>query len=117
MEQRNSDRKSVSLGAVVACSRFGLIRGQISDLAEGGLYVRAETSIVPIGASVTVTFRPDDQICHDCLSVRGRVAHQSLHGFGIAFEDIDAKCSAILAQLLPAMPLAPQRAMPVLRAG
>ena len=57
MEQRNCERKIVSLDAVVSCERFGLIRGCITDLAHGGLYIRAETSIVPIGAEVTVTFK------------------------------------------------------------
>jgi hypothetical protein len=116
MEQRNSDRKMVSLDAVVGCSRFGLIRGEIVDLAEGGLYVRAETSIVPIGASVTVTFQPGESICRDCLSIQGRVAHQSLQGFGIEFDGLDANCSAALGRLLPMMPAVPTGSMPVLRA-
>jgi len=50
MDQRIIDRKSVSLRAVVGSVRFGSIRGLILDLGENGLYIRAETSIVPIGA-------------------------------------------------------------------
>lgn len=116
MEQRNSDRKMVSLDAVVGCSRFGLIRGEIVDLAQGGLYIKAETSIVPIGASVTITFQPGANICSSCLSVRGRVAHQSLQGFGIAFDELDSVCSEALDRLLPQMPAVPVKAFPVLRA-
>ena len=92
MEQRNSERKAVSLVGVLGCSRFGLIRGQIMDLATKGLYFRAETSIVPIGAAVTVTFQPGDEICNDCVTIKGRVAHQSLHGFGIEFDDLEPDC-------------------------
>ena len=69
MEQRTDDRKAVSFDAVVGCPRFGLIRGRIVDLGLGGLYIRAETSIVPIGARVSVTFQPGEDICGDCLSI------------------------------------------------
>ncbi|MCB1801137.1 MAG: PilZ domain-containing protein [Gammaproteobacteria bacterium] len=117
MEQRNSDRKAVSFDAVVGCTRFGMIRGEIVDLAEGGAYVQAETSIVPLGAAVTVTFQPGEAICRNCLSLRGRVTHQSLQGFGIEFCDLDERCIDALARLLPTLPAAPSRAMPVLRAG
>ena len=116
MEQRNSDRKAVSLDAVIACSRFGLIRGRIVDLGLNGLYIRAETSIVPIGAVVTVTFQPGAVTHSACLSIRGRVAHQSLHGFGVEFDDLEAHCRKALDRLLPQMPLVPARAAPVLRA-
>ena len=116
MEQRTDDRKAVSFDAVVGCPRFGLIRGRIVDLGLGGLYIRAETSIVPIGARVSVTFQPGDDICGDCLSIQGSVAHQSLHGFGIAFDSLDADCRAALDRLLPMMPEVPFRAAPVLRA-
>lgn len=117
MEQRKGDRKAVSLDAVVTCPRFGLIRGRIIDLDHGGLYIRAETRIVPIGAEVTVTFQPGDEICDACLSIQGRVAHQSLQGFGIAFDAVDATCGDALDRLLPTMPAVPTRALPVLRAG
>ena len=117
MDQRKCVRKAVALSAVVACPRFGLLRGEIVDLAQGGLYIKAETSIVPIGAEVTVTFQPDEFACTDCLTVRGYVTHQSLHGFGIAFAELEAVCAQALARLLPGKPLAPSRALPVLRAG
>ncbi|MCB1725238.1 MAG: PilZ domain-containing protein [Gammaproteobacteria bacterium] len=117
MEQRSSGRRSMSLGAVVACPRFGLIRGQITDLGGGGLYVRAETSIVPIGAPVTVTFHPGEGICKGCVSLHGRVIHQSLHGFGIAFGDLDSECADALAGMAPGIAPAHRRAMPTLRAG
>jgi len=116
MEQRISDRKAVSLDAVIACSRFGLIRGRIVDLGLNGLYIKAETSIVPIGAVVTVTFQPGAEIGGACLSIRGRVAHQSLQGFGVAFDDLEAHCRKVLDRLLPQMPPVPTRAAPVLRA-
>ena len=115
MEQRCSERKAVSLDAVVGCARFGLIRGRIVDLGLGGLYIEAETSIVPIGARVTVTFQPGQQICRDCLTVNGRVRHQSLQGFGIEIEYPDEDCLGALQRLLPAMPTVPLRAAPVLR--
>lgn len=116
MEQRSNVRKAVSFDAVIACTRFGMIRGRIVDLAEGGLYIKAETSIVPLDAAVTVTFQPDDEICNRCLSVEGRVVHQSLHGFGIRFDELDPACNEALGRLLPLMPDSPRRAMPVLRA-
>lgn len=117
MEQRISDRKAVSFDAVVGCPRFGLIRGRIVDLGFGGLYIKAETSIVPIGADVSVTFQPGEGICNDCLSVKGRVTHQSRHGFGVEFDGPDADCRAALGRLLPQMPFVPVRAPRVLRAG
>ena len=116
MEQRNSERKAVSLDAVLGCSRFGLIRGEIVDLTGGGLYFRAETSIVPIGAAVTVTFQPGGEICDDCVTINGRVAHQSLHGFGIEFDDLDTECREALDRLLPLMPAVAHKAPPILRA-
>ncbi len=115
MDQRIRDRKAVSLEAVVGCPRFGLIRGRIVDLGEGGLYIRAETSIVPIGAVVTVSFKPGEAANGRCLSARGRVAHQSLQGFGIEFVDLDATGRDMLARILPEMPPVPARAAPVLR--
>jgi hypothetical protein len=116
MEQRSGERKAVSLDAVVGCPRFGLIRGRIVDLSLGGLYISAETSIVPIGAQVTVTFQPGDELCDECLSVCGRVSHQSLHGFGIAFEDLGTACRQVLDRMLPDKPAVPIKAAPILRA-
>lgn len=117
MEQRNSERKAVSLDAVIACSRFGLIRGRIRDLASEGLYVSAETSIVPIGSDVSVTFQPGTGICEGCLTFKGRVSHQSLQGFGIEFQDVDSQCAGLLNEMLMSLPPVPQYAVPVLRAG
>lgn len=116
MEQRTSERKAVTLDAVVGCPRFGLIRGQIVDLGLGGLYIKAETSIVPIGAAVTITFQPDGESSDPCLSLKGYVRHQSLHGFGIHFECLDGRCRQVLERLLPSKPAVPPRAAPVLRA-
>ena len=116
MEQRDGERKAVSLDAVLGCSRFGLIRGEIVDLATRGLYFRAETSIVPIGAAVTVTFQPGDEICSDCVTIKGRVAHQSLHGFGIEFDVLEPECRVALERLLPLMPAVAHKAPPILRA-
>jgi hypothetical protein len=116
MEQRSSERKAVSLDAVVGCARFGLIRGRIVDLGLDGLYIRAETSIVPIGAVVTVTFQPVEGRCGDCLSLKGRVRHQSLHGFGIEFDTLEPGCLGVLQRMLLVMPPLPSKAAPVLRA-
>jgi hypothetical protein len=116
MDQRTDERKAVSLDAVIGCPRFGLLRGRIVDLALGGLYIKVETSIVPIGAEVTVTFQPGGDVANDCLSIKGRVAHQSLHGFGIAFDGLEPHCRVALERLLPTMPVVPPKAIPVLRA-
>lgn len=104
MEQRISDRRLASLDAIVGCPRFGLLRGRIIDIGRGGLYVRAETSLVPLGARVTVTFQPGEGVCNTCLSIDGRVVHQSLHGFGVEFGPLEAHCHAALERLLPMMP-------------
>lgn len=117
MEHRTGDRKAVSLDAVVGCPRFGLIRGRITDMCLGGLYIKAETSIVPIGAEVSVTFQPGGEVGNGCLTVMGRVAHQSLHGFGIVLDGLEAPCQEIMTRLLLSKPAVSQRAMPVLRAG
>ena len=116
MEHRNSERKATSLDAVITCSRFGLLRGRILDLGLDGLYISAQTSIVPIGAAVTVTFQPDQEICNKCLSVKGQVSHQSLQGFGVEFVDLDPNCREVLLRLLPRMPSVPMKAASVLRA-
>lgn len=117
MGQRAGERKAVSFGAIVSCSRFGMIRGVITDIGDGGLYVSAETSIVPIGSDVSVTFQPECALCEGAaITVRGRVSHQSLQGFGIVFEALEPHCRAALARLLPEMPLAPEFAYPALRA-
>ena len=115
MDQRIYNRKAVSLRAVVSSVRFGSIRGSILDLGETGLYVRAETSIVPIGAEVTVSVQPGGTNSGNCLRARGRIAHQSLQGFGIEFIELDAVGRDRLARMLSDMPLAPSRAAPVLR--
>lgn len=104
MEQRNGDRKAVALDAVVVCPCFGLLRGEIVDLAAGGMYIQAETSIVPIGAEVSVNFQPGAEICAHCLSARCEVVHQNPHGFGVRFVGLDAECRSALAALLPASP-------------
>lgn len=96
MEQRSSRRKPISLDAVVGCARFGLIRGRIVELGLDGMYVEAETNIVPIGAEVTVTFQPSDGVCSDCLSVTGRVSHQSPQGFGVELDPPDPRCREFL---------------------
>ena len=116
MEQRQHERKAVAMDAVIACTRFGLIRGEIIDLSHGGLYIRAETSIVPLGSEVSVTFQPGTDIHRSCLTLKGRVSHQSLQGFGVAFDMIDSPCRQALDAFLPGMPAVPSRAMPALRA-
>jgi len=117
MEQRISDRRAASLDAVVGCPRFGLLRGRIVDLGMDGLYVRAETNIVPIGADVTVTFQPGEAVCNACLSIKGRVTHQSRHGFGVEFDALDPRCRAALQRMLPMMPPLQSAPASVRRAG
>lgn len=116
MGQRTGDRKAVAFEAVVSCPRFGMIRGVITDIGDGGLYISAETRIVPIGSNVSVTFQPECAICEGAMTVRGRVCHQSLQGFGIVFESLEPHCRAVLARFLPEMPAAPEYAYPALRA-
>jgi len=117
MDQRTSGRRVASLDAVVGCPRFGLLRGTIVDLGMGGLYVRAETSIVPIGADVTVTFQPGEEVCNACLSIKGRVTHQSRHGFGVEFDTLDPHCRMALERMLPMLPALQSRPASVRRAG
>lgn len=103
MEQRSDVRKAVRLPAVVHSDRFTRLKGEVCDLGAGGLYICAETVIVPIGASLSVTF----EVMHprpDVFELPGMVRHQSLHGFGIAFEDIDEDMRSRLAAFLSAMP-------------
>jgi hypothetical protein len=116
MVDRASARKAVALSAVVSCARFGLIRGTIVDLSEGGLYIEAETSIVPIGAPVSVTFSPDCAWCEDSITISGTVRHQSLHGFGIAFECLEPHCREVLEHFLRGRPAVTEYAYPALRA-
>lgn len=116
MEQRIHGRRAAALDAVVGCPRFGLLRGRIADLGPGGLYIQAETSIVPIGAEVTVTFQPDKAIDNERVSIKGRVVHQNLHGFGVEFDELEAHCRIALQRMLPMMPAVPGGAAPVRRA-
>lgn len=115
MEQRSGERKAASLDAVVSCARFGLIRGRIVNLAMGGLYVEADTCIVPIGVQVTVTFRSIGGAEGRWLHLKGRVSHQSLEGFGIEFDSPGEDGRRVLQQVLPNLPSAPAKAFPVLR--
>jgi hypothetical protein len=110
MDQRGKCRKRVSLEAVLACPRFGLMKGLITDLSLGGLYFKAETAIVPIGAEVSVTFQPQQEMSSACLTLAGRVVHQSLRGFGIVFDDdMPETCRCMLGELLPELqPVAEQ---------
>lgn len=116
MAERVQVRRQVEIDAVISCPRFGLLRGTITDLSEHGLYVRADTIIVPIGAEVEITFRPDCPLCDAPLTVQGMVRHQSLHGFGIEFDALAPGCHEVLSAFLPAMPRAPAHAYPILRA-
>jgi hypothetical protein len=116
MVNRASARKAVALSAVVSCARFGLIRGTILDLSEGGLYVEAETSIVPIGAPVSVTFDPCCARRDGSITIKGTVRHQSLQGFGIAFECLEPHCREVLQHFLAGRPAVTEYAYPALRA-
>ena len=116
MIRRAGGRRAVSLDAVIACARFGMIRGNVMDIGDGGLYVSAETRIVPIGSEVSVTFNPDPTFYDRPLTIQGQVVHQSLQGFGIMFDDLDSDCRDALDRFLPQMPEAPERARSALRA-
>ena len=111
MHRRTARRKSVTLEAVVACPRFGLIRGCITDLSHGGMYLRAETAIVPIGATVSVTFRPHPA-SERCVTADGHVVHQSLQGFGIAFDRVTGECCEAISTILPASMVAAESTAP-----
>lgn len=115
MACRRSARKAVSLHAVVSCPRFGMIRGMIVDLSDSGMYIRAETSIVPIGAEVSITFQPDCPSCEEALVVQGFVRHQSLQGFGIEFQPLETHCRDVLDDFLPRRPQVAEYAPPALR--
>jgi hypothetical protein len=115
MVDRSTARKAVSLDAVVSCPRFGMIRGKVVNLSESGMYVSAETSIVPIGAEVSVTFQPDCERCDGVLTVTGCVRHQSLQGFGIEFESLETHCRDVLDDFLPRRPAVADYALPALR--
>ena len=104
MERRSSGRKPTSFDAVIGCARFGLIRGRIIELGLDRLYIKAETRIVPIGAAVTVTFQPGDGVCSDCLSVSGRVSHQSPQGFGVQLDSPDPRCREFLLRHMSLVP-------------
>lgn len=116
MDQRRGERKTVALQAVIGCPRFGLIRGEIVDMSTAGVYVKAETSIVPIGSEVTVTFQPGDEISGDCMTLSGLVRHQSLQGFGIELNELPEECFQAIGRLLIDHAPVPARAFPVLRA-
>jgi hypothetical protein len=77
------------------------MKGLITDLSLGGLYFKAATAIVPIGAEVSVTFQPQHETSAACLTLVGRVVHQSLRGFGIVFDDdMPGTCRCVLGELL-----------------
>lgn len=99
MEQRAAVRQPVRIDAVVVCPRFGLLRAVIVDLGPGGVGVRAETNIVPIGAEVTVSFCSDRLPQGSSLALRGAVVHQSVHGFGVRFSGLDPDVRRVLARL------------------
>ncbi len=116
MRQRTGDRRATSLDAVIGCVRFGMIRGEITDIGDGGLYVSAETRIVPIGSAVSVTFNPNAAVYDQPLTIHGHVVHQSLQGFGVTFDCLTPACRAVLDRCLSQMPVVPEYACPVLRA-
>ncbi|MCB1774208.1 MAG: hypothetical protein KDI88_11375 [Gammaproteobacteria bacterium] len=100
MEQRDLESNPLRLDAVVACTRFGLIRGNITRIDSNGLYIEARTSIVPIDAEVSVTFQPRQSLSDACVSLQGVVSHQNPCGFGITFTDVPAACRKALDALL-----------------
>jgi hypothetical protein len=80
------------------------------------MYLEVDTAIVPMGADVAVTFQPQQGVSSDCLTIEGRVVHQSRRGFGIAFDDLSEACSGVLAGLLPGLPPVAERSESLLRA-
>ena len=102
MEQLDLESNPLRLDAVVACARFGMIRGNITRIGSNGLYIEAQTSIVPIGAEVSVTFQPQQSLSDACVSLQGVVSHQNPRGFGITFTEVSAACRKALDRLLTA---------------
>ena len=92
MERRAYQRTPVAVEAVVACPRFGLIRGTIADIGPDGAYVEVPRPMVPIDVDVTVTFQPEADA--DSVTLFGHVRHQNDRGFGLVF---DAACAEGLA--------------------
>jgi hypothetical protein len=99
MEQHDLESNPIRLDAVVACTRFGLIRGSITQIDGDGLYIEARTSIVPINAEVSVTFQPQQSLSDACVSLQGVVSHQNPRGFGITFTDVPPACRKALDSL------------------
>jgi len=100
MEQHDLESNSIRLDAVVACTRFGLIRGSITQIDGEGLYIEAQTSIVPIDVEVSVTFQPQQTLSDACVSLKGVVSHQNPRGFSISFTDVPPACREALELLL-----------------
>lgn len=100
MEQQNSERNPVCLDSVVTCTRFGMIRGCIRSVGAEEVYVEAKTSLVPIGAEVSVTFQPVQLVSNACVSFKGIVSRQDLRGFSIRLVDVPPACRCALDRLM-----------------
>jgi len=100
MEQQDVESNPIRLDAVVACTRFGLIRGSITQIDSDGLHIEAQTNIVPIDVEVSVTFQPQQTLSDACVSLKGVVSQQNPRGFSISFTDVPPACREALELLL-----------------
>jgi hypothetical protein len=100
MDQQKTERNSVSLDTVVTCTRFGMIRGRMKELGPDTMFIEARSSIVPIGADVSVTFQPAQLVSNACVSLKGVVMHQDDRGFGVKFVDVPPACRRALDRLM-----------------
>jgi hypothetical protein len=100
MEQHDLESNPIRLDAVIACTRFGLIRGSITQIDADRLYVEARASIVPINAEVSVTFQPQRSLSDACVSLQGVVSQQNPRGFAITFTEVPPACREALDSLL-----------------
>lgn len=101
MEQRKrGERVAIDLDVVVSCSRVGLFRGHAHDANMGGMYISSGTVSMPLEASLVVTFVCPDNTEQQCVNAKAVVIHQSMKGFGLSFEALDADCERALTTLI-----------------
>lgn len=109
MEQRQFERKSVSLQVVISSSRLGLFRARVTDLGHGGAFIGESFISLPLHSPVTLTFlRAQDDIHAGCVSASGSILHVSERGFGVSFAQIEGGCAQALDCLISDPKVCPQ---------